>query len=156
MDRSQQYQPPSMRTTLMGVGILLVTQLGATIVGKWSGFSPLGVTVAAGLMVSGLVAIAVLNLKHTPYPRWAYLGMVAIMVATTLFPMVSAGSPESWAKQMRESLWIFPSYLLLLSYMPPSKRRVCAPNSPYVGWLMVGTAVVLGVILQLATHFGNL
>ena len=139
-----------MQRVWTGAGILLATQAATAVITRQSASSETGVLAAAALTVLAILAIAALNLRHTPYPRWAYVSTVAIMGAAVLITPVTALSPESWARQTREGLWMFPWFLVLLSFMPAAKRGICAADSPYVGWLMVGTTVLLGVLLQLA------
>ena len=149
MDEAKRFEKPSMRRAWIGTGILLTTQFAAAIVTR-RGAAVESAVIAAVMTGLSLFAIAALNVRHTPYPRWAYASMVAIMSAAIMLTLVTAVSLESWGKETRDSLWMFPWFLVLLSFTPAPKRGICAADNPRVGWLMVGTAVLLGGLLQLA------
>src|SRR5437867_2030183 len=107
-----------MRRAWIGVGILLITQLGTAVIARVSAPGEPGAFAAAALMVVGVLAIAALNARHTAYPRWAYVSMVVVMGAAMVISPAIAVSPASWTRQTRDILWMFPWFLVLLSFLP--------------------------------------
>lgn len=148
MDRSERAERPSMRRAAIGAGILVVMQFAIALVVRRSGGSEAGMFTAAGLTALALLGIGALNLRHTTYPRWAYVSMVVIMAAAALLTPVTAASPEAWSHRTRDGLWLMPWFLVTLSMLPPPRRGACAADHPAVGWFMVGTSVLLSVIVQ--------
>ncbi len=149
MDQARRPEKPGRKRASIGVGILLVTQLATAALTRRTAVSESGVFAATPLAVLGLLAIAALNVRHTPYPKRAYLSMVAIMGAAVLITPVLAASPESWAERTRDTIWLFPWILVFWSFMPAPRRGICAADSRYIGWLMIGTALLLGAVVQL-------
>ncbi len=151
MDQSRQFERPNTQRAWIGVGIQMFTLLGTAVVIRQTEVRESGAIAAVALMALGILAIGAINVRRTPYPQWAYVSMVAIMIAAVLATPMTAASPESWAKQTRDSLWMFPWFLILLSFQSPSKQGICAAGSPRVGWLMVGTSALLGLAVQFLT-----
>lgn len=148
MENSERIERPSMGRAALGAGILVVMQLAIAVVAPRSGGSEAGMFTAAGLTALALLGIGALNLRHTTYPRWAYVTMVVIMAAAALITPVTAANPETWSHRTRDGLWLLPWFLVTLSLLPAPRRGACAADHPYVGWLMVGTSVLLSVVVQ--------
>lgn len=136
----------------IGTGILLAIQAATAAVLRESGASESGILAASALAALGLFAIGAINVAHTPYPRWAYRGMVAILAAAVLITPATATSPEAWARQTRADLWLLPWFLVVLSFLPVPRTGRCAPNHRRVGWIMVGTAALMAVLVQFETR----
>jgi hypothetical protein len=148
----RRFEKPGRWRLLFGTGILLATQLATVWLSRQRPLGDAEVLGAASVVALGLLAIGALNLRHTPYPRWLFAAMTGILAAAVLLTPVTASSPEAWAKDTRDGLWMFPWYLLILSTLPASRRGACAADSPYMGWFMIGSAVLLGVMIQLSTR----
>ncbi len=102
---------------------------------------------SAGMTALGTLALALILVRWTPYPRWGYFGAAAVLVGGALFSTVLIGDLVVWTKQVRAMLWMHPWFFLVMTlFAPRGGARGCAPTAPWAGWLLIGTATLLVAI----------
>lgn len=105
----------------------------------------------------GTLAMAFYLLRWTPYPRWGFLGAAAVLAASALIAPLVTSDPATWAKDARPMLWMHPWFLMVMTWTSPTtKRQGCAPDAPWAGWLLIGTAAVLALIASGAAALSRL
>jgi hypothetical protein len=129
----------------------LVIMLATTAVATWLDRSPSvtlgGAFASSSATAAGTLAMALYLVRWSPYPRWGFLGAAAVLAATALAGPLVVRGPAAWAADVRPLLWMHPWYIMLMGLTPPSPRRgACAPDTPWAGWLLIGTAALLAFI----------
>jgi hypothetical protein len=150
MEEARRFEKPGVARIAAAAGLMLASQIAAVWLGRHRP-AETAVVESAAAVALGMAGIAALLVRHQPYPRWSYIAMAGILATAILTLPATSGSPEVWS-EVHGILWMYPWYLILLGTLPVSKRGICATDHPRVGWLMIGTAILLGVILQLPSR----
>lgn len=111
---------------------------------------------AGGVTALGTVAMALLLQRRTPYPRWSFLGSALVLAFSALAGTWLAGNQADLKDGAGSVLWMHPWFPMMMAWTSGPRSGVCAPSSPWAGSLLLGTAVVLGVITWGAVALGNL
>lgn len=131
-----------------GTALLLVLVLGMALLAK-SG--PMTTTLAftiAGVGAAGALAMAALVARASAWPRRAVWTTGAVMAAALLISVPVAGDPRIWNEDYRLGAWMLPWFVLFIGTTGArGEDGVCSPGHPAAGWIMVGVAVVMSVVL---------
>jgi hypothetical protein len=123
--------------------LLLVTVLSVL---PFRGATPEAGVFSALVLAAGVLGMAWLTAGIARYPRWAWFTTAAVMAAGLVGDAVLASALGGPVKR-EEVGWLFPWLFLMLALSPPAKKGWCAEGQLRLGWLLVGTGVLLSVIL---------
>lgn len=102
----------------------------------------------AGVGAAGTLAMAALVARASAYPAWAVRATGAVMAAALLLSVPVAGDPRVWTEDYRLGAWMLPWFVLFIGTSGGrQKEGACAPGHPAAGWIMVGVAAVMSVVL---------
>lgn len=110
--------------------------------------APTSGSVLASAVVSavGTLLMAGLMVRRTRYPRWAFVGAATVLAASALLSTRAFPDPYMWVDSVRPGLWLHPWFLLVIGWTPAPEHGVCAPSSPFAGWLLIGTGLVIAAL----------
>ena len=150
MEQVQKLPGSSWPRVLVSTLLLLAVQLGAVAILRKIDATASGELAASVIGAIAVLVIGAINVGHTPYPRWAFRAMVAIMAAGMVLTPLSANVEGSWNLASRSDLWMLPWFLITLGTLAAT-RNVCVSRSRRMGWFMVGTTVLLVVVCRMDT-----
>jgi len=128
---------------------MLTFYLAVTAVAVWTGRrdTPEAARLSVATIAFGTLAMGGLVARRTAYPRWGVWGASVVLAAGALLNPVMLADPIVWAEGARPMLWMYPWTIMVLATIPSrSKTGVCAPDRPWSGWLLIGSAAVLTLI----------
>ncbi len=144
-------RPERVRTLWLGTATMAVITILGAIIRKSSGAdAAVAVAVVYGV---GVIAMAWLTARATPYPRWSWYGasgviVLAIIAAAVLFP--SPSQVKTWTS----TAWMMPWIFLVFGFTPAG-ANACAPGTVRGGRLLIVVSVVYSLILLGACWLGS-
>jgi len=137
--------PRPTRRDLIG---MVTFYLAVTAVSVWTGHrdTPEAARLSVATIAFGTLAMGGLVARRTAYPRWGVWGASVVLAAGALFNPVMLADPIAWAEGARPMLWMHPWTIMVLATIPSRKTGVCAPDRPWSGWLLIGSAVFITLI----------
>jgi len=131
----------------LGVGLLALITIAGAFVQRQAGAN--AAAAAALIYGSGVVAMAWLTSRVTPYPRWAWFASAGVMVLALL--VAAARLPGHAAmKEWTSVAWMLPWVYLTMMMAPARASGWCSPRSAWAGPLLVGMSAVYSSILLVA------
>lgn len=144
MNSVQNTRPERIRTLWLGTATMAVITILAAVMRKSAGAD--AAVVVAGIYGFGVIAMAWLTARATPYPRWSWytaagINVLALVVAAVAFP-----SP-SQVKTWMSTAWMYPWLFLVFGFTPASAVGACSPGSARSGRVLIVVSVVYSLIL---------
>jgi hypothetical protein len=133
-----------MRTMWLGTATMAVITILAAVVRKSAGAD--AAVVVAGIYALGVIAIAWLTSRTTPYPRWSWFSAAGINVLALIVAAVAFPSP-SQVKTWMSTAWMYPWLFLVFGYTVGPAAGACAPGSTRSGRLLIVVSIAYAIIL---------
>jgi hypothetical protein len=128
----------------LGVGLLALITIGGAFVQRQAGASAAAAT--AFVYGGGVLAMAWLTSRATPYPRWAWFASAGVMVlALGVAAVRLPGHAEM--KEWTSMAWMLPWLFLIMVLSPARVSSWCSPRSAWSGPLLVGMSALYSSIL---------
>jgi hypothetical protein len=93
---------------------------------------------SAAVTAAGTLAMGLLLVRRTPYPRWGFLGAAGVLAAAALLGPWIMRDPAAWAAHARPMLWMYPWVPMSLAWVSPgaapgASKAWCSPQAPAAG-----------------------
>lgn len=132
------------RAMWLGTATMAVVTILAAVARKKAGAD--AAAVAGGIYVFGVLAIAWLTARITPYPRWSWFASAGVVSTALVVAAVAFTSPAQ-VKTWTATAWMMPWLFLIFTLSPQPKAGWCAPSSVWSGPVMIGVSVIYSAIL---------
>ena len=156
MEMTQRLPNPGAMRLWIGLGVYALTMLASALVVRERPTPMPNVVLATVLSALGVLGMALVFARSTPYARWAHWTSALVFAGWTLASPWIAGSPAAWTEGARLNLWMMPWFVMITAAVGPRRTTgVCATSGSRAGAILVGASLVIGGFLMFAERIAD-